>query len=268
MKPSNKKYSKIYTRLFWITVMLAVWEIYVKLFNVSPMLFPPVEEVVKTLVDSIINGDLLYQTVYSLGIIALGIIIAAVIAFTLALLANFNAVADSFVDTVMAVMHPLPGLALLPLIIMWFGTGSSAVVVIIVHSAVWPFLQNMLTGFKGVSQIYLDTAKSFSMSSFDTVTQIMIKSAVPYIISGLKIGWARAWRALISAEMVFGAVGAKGGIGWFILNQRTFMNTSGLFAGIIVVIITGIVVEDCIFSAIEKHTVKKWGMTKEQNSGI
>ena len=81
-----------------------------------------------------------------------------------------------------------------------------------------------------------------------------------YLISGLKIGWARGWRAFISAEMVFGAVGEKGGIGWYILTQRTFMNTAGLFAGIILVIIVGMLVEDVLFGAIEKHTLEKWGM--------
>ena len=75
----------------------------------------------------------------------------------------------------------------------------------------------------------------------------------------MKIGWARAWRALISAEMVFGAVGSKGGIGWYLLNQRTFMDTSGLFAGIILVILIGIFVEDVVFGAIESRTLKKWG---------
>lgn len=60
--------------------------------------------------------------------------------------------------------------------------------------------------------------------------------------------------------MVFGAVGAKGGIGWYILTQRTFMNTAGLFAGIILVIFIGMLVEDGLFSVIEKCTLTKWGM--------
>ncbi|MEG2928226.1 MAG: ABC transporter permease subunit [Oscillospiraceae bacterium] len=264
MKTTVNKFPKIVTRLFWITIFILVWQGYVKLFDVSPMLFPPVEEIVKELWQGFVTGDLLAQTLYSMWIIVLGLAVAAVAAFLLALLSGINGVTNSFVDTLMTIMHPLPGLALLPLVIMWFGTGSLAVLVIIVHSALWPILQNILTGFKSVPQIYLDTAKSFSLGGAATVFEIMLKSSMAYIISGVKIGWARAWRALISAEMVFGAVGNKGGIGWFILKQRTFMNTAGLFAGIIVVIALGVLVEDCIFAFVEKNTVKKWGMIKEQ----
>ena len=144
---------------------------------------------------------------------------------------------------------------LLPLIIMWFGTGTGAVLAIVVHSAVWPLLLNIMTGFAEVPQIYTDIGRNLSMSKREILFEIMLPASVGYIISGTKIGWARAWRAFISAEMVFGSVGGKGGIGWYIFNQRTFMDTSGLFAGIILVIIIGVLVENVLFGAIEKRVV-------------
>lgn len=262
----KKDPSKVTQRIFWVLVLLAVWEISVKLFSVSPMLFPPVELVCKTLWDSFISGDLLYQTAYSLGIIVLGMLIATVLAVILALLSTRFRIAGSLIDTLTAIMHPLPGLALLPLIIMWFGTGSSAVLVILVHSALWPVLLNVTAGLAAVPQMYLDCARNFSMKKSAIIFEVMLKSAAGYLVSGVKIGFARAWRALISAEMVFGAVGAKGGIGWYILKQRTFMNTAGLFAGILVVIVLGILVEDGFFALLEKHTVQKWGMAKARQT--
>lgn len=93
------------------------------------------------------------------------------------------------------------------------------------------------------------------MSRKEILFEIMLPSSMGYIISGVKIGWARAWRAFISAEMVFGSVGGKGGIGWYIFNQRTFMDTAGLFAGIILVIVIGILVENVLFAAMEKKYV-------------
>ena len=98
------------------------------------------------------------------------------------------------------------------------------------------------------------------MSPWAVTLEIRLPASMPYLLSGIKIGWARAWRALISAEMVFGAVGAKGGIGWYLLNQRTFMDTAGLFAGIILVVLIGIFVEDVLFSLIEARTLRQWGM--------
>ncbi|MEG0852649.1 MAG: ABC transporter permease subunit [Angelakisella sp.] len=259
----KKKYPKWMERVFWIVLLLAVWEVTVKVCKVSPLLFPSVEQVAATLWEGLTSGDLLYQSAYSLGIIGLGLLIALVLAFVLALLSVQYPVAGSLIDTITAIAHPLPGLALLPLIIMWFGTGSGAVLAIIVHSALWPMLLNLITGFESVPAIYLDTGRNLSMKPLAVTCEIMVRASAGYALSGIKIGWARAWRALISAEMAFGAVGLLGGIGWYILKQRTFMNTSGLFAGIVVVIILGILVEDVLFATVEKHTVQKWGMSSK-----
>ena len=195
-----------------------------------------------------------------MGIIGWSLVISGVLAVVLALLSTWSNVMESLIDTLTALAHPLPGLALLPLIIMWFGTGSGAVTAIVVHSALWPVLVNLLSGFRSMPSIYEDIGRSLSMSTAAITLEIRLRASMAYLISGLKIGWARGWRAFISAEMVFGAVGEKGGIGWYILTQRTFMNTAGLFAGIILVIIVGMLVEDVLFGAIEKHTLEKWGM--------
>ena len=245
-----KMRNKWLERMGWIMVFLVLWEGSVKLFHVSPLLFPSVEEVMRTLYEGAVHGDLIWQSIYSEGIIG----------WSLEFSGELTVVLVSLIDTLTALAHPLPGLALLPLIIMWFGTGSGAVTAIVVHSALWPVLVNLLSGFRSMPSIYEDIGRSLSMSTAAITLEIRLRASMAYLISGLKIGWARGWRAFISAEMVFGAVGEKGGIGWYILTQRTFMNTAGLFAGIILVIIVGMLVEDVLFGAIEKHTLEKWGM--------
>ncbi len=247
-------------RLGWIVLFLILWEGSVKLFHVSPLLFPPLEDVAVTFCRGIVAGDLIWQSVYSVGMIAAALVVSAVLAVFMALLATCSRILDSLIDTLTALAHPLPGLALLPLIIMWFGTGSGAVMAIVVHSALWPVLVNLTSGFKAMPAVYEDIGRSLSMSAASITLEIRLKASLAYFISGLKIGWARGWRAFISAEMVFGAAGSKGGIGWYILTQRTFMNTAGLFAGIILVIMIGLLVEDVLFASLEKHTLEKWGM--------
>lgn len=257
---TKKKHSRLKQRIFWTCALLLLWEAGVKLSNVSPLLFPSVEAVIETLFYDLFYGDLLQQTLSSLGVICTGMIIAAILAVIFSLFALLHPFAEGLVDTITTIAHPLPGLALLPLIIIWFGTGNQAIIAIIVHSALWPLLLNLLTGFTSTPAIYTDIGKNLSMSNASITLEIRLRYALPYLISGLKIGWARAWRAFISAEMVFGAVGKKGGLGFYILSQRTFMDTAGLFAGIIIVVIIGILVEDLLFSLIEKKTIQKWGM--------
>lgn len=248
-------------RSFWVILLLLVWQISVMMTGVSPLLFPSPGKVAAVLWDSIVSGDLLYQSLFSLSIILLGLVVGIVLAFLLALLSMRFAVAEDLIDTISAIAHPLPGIAVLPLIIMWFGTGTGAITAIIVHACLWPMLLNLTAGFRGVPAIYADVGRNFSMKPFAVTIGILIPASCSYLISGAKIGWARAWRALISAEMVFGAIGSKGGIGWYIFKQRTFMNTAGLFAGIVVVIIIGMLVEDLLFCKLEQRTIQKWGMS-------
>jgi NitT/TauT family transport system permease protein len=94
------------------------------------------------------------------------------------------------------------------------------------------------------------------------VTLILIPAALPSILSGLKIGWAFAWRTLIAAELVFGATSRSGGLGWFIYENRNELETPSVFAGLFVVIIIGLLVESVIFRFIESRTVRRWGMQR------
>jgi len=100
------------------------------------------------------------------------------------------------------------------------------------------------------------------LSKVRMVTGIFFPAALPSILSGLKTGWSRAWRALIAAEMVFGAVGRASGLGWDIQIKRGFLDMPGMFASLIIIMIIGILIEDIFFKRIEKATIMKWGMVQ------
>ncbi|HML36393.1 MAG TPA: ABC transporter permease subunit [Bacillota bacterium] len=244
--------------LFWVLVILAAWELAATAGGVSPLLLPSIGDVASTLADSFLHGELAYQLYFSLRVIVTGIVIAVLAAILLALAAQRWLLASGLVKVLSAIGHPLPALALLPLIIVWFGAGDASIIAIIVHSALWPVLLNLNAGFQAVPQIYLDVGRNLQLSPIEIAFEIKLKASLPYLISGVKTAFARSWRALIGAEMVFGAIGTKGGIGWYIFKQRTFMNTSGLFAGILVVVLIGFLVERVLFDWIEKRTVLKW----------
>ena len=91
------------------------------------------------------------------------------------------------------------------------------------------------------------------------VARIRIPAAFGSILTGLKIGWAFAWRTLIAAEFVFGVSSGQGGLGWFIFENRNLLDIPAVFAGLLTVIIIGLIVENLIFRTIERNTVQKWG---------
>ena len=258
----NRKFFNEYKlKAIWIILALIIWESIARFSSVTNLAFPSLTLIAKALVNSIISGEIISQMLFSIGLILFGLIIAIIIGLILSSLSIVNPIVENLVQTSISIFHPLPGIALLPLIILWIGTGSKAVVFIIIHSVLWPMILNMVAGFKAIPQVYKKIGRNYEFSTGKIISKIYIPASLPYIIAGLKIGWARAWRAAISAEMIFGATGGKGGIGWYIFNKRVFMDTPGLFAGLIVIIIIGILVEDLAFGKLEETTIKKWGIS-------
>jgi NitT/TauT family transport system permease protein len=158
--------------------------------------------------------------------------------------------------------NPMPAIALLPLSLLWFGLGVPSLVFVIVHSVLWAVALNAHSGFLSVSETQRMAGQIFGLRGLRFVTKILIPAAFPAILSGLKIGWAFAWRTLIAAELVFGVSAGQGGLGWFIFENRNLLDTAGVFAGLMVVMIVGLVVEAGIFQTIERVTVRRWGMQR------
>lgn len=254
------KNNSILERMFWLLLLALLWQIIFWSEIFSPLVFPSLIKIGKTLLESLLTGQLREQLLFSLTIIMQGLLISLLLALLLSFLAHFSEIAASLIDTVVAIAHPLPGIALMPLVLIWFGAGRTAILFVIIHSVLWPMLLNLRTAFSSIPEIYNLVGKNYGLNRFERLIQVMAPASLPYFLAGLKIGWARAWRALISAEMLFGAANSIGGLGWYIYQKRVFFDLPGVFAGIILIIIIGILVEDFIFNKIEKHTVNKWGM--------
>jgi NitT/TauT family transport system permease protein len=104
--------------------------------------------------------------------------------------------------------------------------------------------------------------RNYGLKGWRYVAFILIPAAFPAILTGLKIGWAFAWRTLIAAELVFGVASGSGGLGWFIFENKNRLETASVFAGLGTVILIGLLVEGLVFRTIEKRTVRKWGMQR------
>lgn len=247
-------------RLLWISLLLGIWQLAVSSGKFSEMILPSPRAVISTLAAALGSGDLVTHIIYSLSLIGQGLLIGFSLAFILALLAHISVIFASFLETIIAIAHPLPGIALMPLVLIWFGAGRMAVLVVIIHSVLWPLVLNLRTGFESVPKIYRLLGDNYQLNALQKTIKILLPASFPYLLSGFKIGWARAWRALISAEMLFGVTGSLGGLGWYIYKKRVFFDLAGVFAGIAVIVLIGILIEDLLFTRIERATVRKWGM--------
>jgi len=251
------------SHILFLAAMLAVWELTARFSGVSPLLLPPLSRVMDSFWSDLGSGVLGQRIGFSLLIIFQGVTLGAAGALLLsAAVWSGGRAAARVVDSLVAFLHPLPGIALLPLVILWAGTGRTAVLLIIVHSVIWPLTTNLTGGIRAVPEHLYDVSRNYRLGHLQTMAHLILPSTLPYLIAGLRIGWARAWRALIAAEMVFGAAGGRGGLGWYLFQQRVFMDTEGLFAGILVIMVIGVLFEELLFESLERSTLRKWGMSR------
>lgn len=251
------------TGAFRRTVVLAglaaAWQI-AATFAGNPLLFPSFTQTLSALSGSLLHEDLAAAAAVSLLLLLKGYGLAIALAALFVSLATANSYARETLLTLTAMFNPLPAIALLPLAMLWFGIGETSVIFVLVHSVLWPFALATLSGFESVPETHRLVGRNYGLSGARYVAYILIPSALPSIISGLKIGWAFAWRTLIAAELVFGVSSSKGGLGWFIFRNRNELFTDKVFAGLVVVVLIGLVVEFGLFRALEAATVRRWGV--------
>jgi NitT/TauT family transport system permease protein len=251
--------SAAFRRLVILVLLALIWEGYARWSN-NPLLFPTFTDTVGALWSGVASGVIPQRLAVTLRVLAIGYGIGLAIAAVFVSLAVSTRIGTDLLSTLTAMFNPLPAIAMLPLALLWFGLGQPAIVFVIVNSVLWAVALNTHVGCMAVSMTLRMAGQTFGLKGLRYVIKILMPAAFPAILSGLKIGWAFAWRTMIAAELVFGVSSGSGGLGWYIFENRNLLDTANVFAGLLTVMAVGLVVEGVIFRTIEKRTVRRWGM--------
>ncbi|MGR0186979.1 ABC transporter permease [Azospirillum aestuarii] len=244
-----------------LAAVALLWQIAATWQN-NPLMFPTFAATVAALWEGIWRENLLSMAWVSLSVLLKGYAIAVVLAILLTSFAVSTRIGNDVLSTLTSMFNPLPAIALLPIAMLWFGLGAVSLTFVLVHAVLWPLALNTHAGFTSVSETLRMAGRNYGLSGIRYVVTMLIPAAFPAILTGLKVGWAFAWRTLIAAELVFGVSSGKGGLGWFIFQNRNELYIDKVFAGLVTVILIGLVVENVVFRWIEAHTVRKWGMVR------
>jgi NitT/TauT family transport system permease protein len=247
-------------RVVLLVVLAAVWETYARYAVNDPLLFPSFSETVEAFFADLQSGALLRAAVLSIVLLLKGYGLGLLLAILLTALANTTRIGSDLLETLTSMFHPLPSIALLPIALIWFGFSERGLIFVLIHAVLWSVALNTYAGFRGLSPTLRMVGRNYGLSTVGYITRILIPGAFPSILTGLKIGWAFAWRTLIAAELVFGTSSGSGGLGRYIYERKNELLIPEVFAGLLTVIIFGLVVENLIFKTIEKKTVRRWGM--------
>lgn len=242
-----------------LIVLATIWQIYARHLD-NALLFPTFLETAKAFRDAIVDGGLLAKAWYSVKVLLIGYAFGLSLAALLTALAISTRVGNDLLELLTSMFNPLPAVALLPLALIWFGLGNASIVFVLIHAVLWPVALNTHSGFTSVSATLRMVGRNYGLSGLSYVAKILIPASMPSILTGLKIGWAFAWRTLIAAELVFGVSSGSGGLGWFIYENKNLLEIASVFAGLLMVILIGLAVESVIFRNVEAKTTRRWGM--------
>ena len=251
--------SGLLRKSLFLVLLALIWEGYARYLD-NPLLFPTFSETLESGWENIANGVLPNRAWTSVRVLLIGYAAGILLAASLTIVAIGTRVGTDILETMTAMFNPLPAIALLPLALIWFGLGTGSLVFVLIHSVLWAVALNTHAGFLGVSQTLRMVGRNYELRGLRYVWLILIPAAFPSILTGLKVGWAFAWRTLIAAELVFGVSSGKGGLGWFIFENRNVLDIPAVFAGLLTVIVIGLAVENLVFRTVERRTVRRWGV--------
>jgi NitT/TauT family transport system permease protein len=242
-----------------VVVLVAAWQVYVTVSQVNSLLVRGPWDVAQALRTDFTNGRLPPATLATLQVLLLGMLVGTAGALVLATLASLSDIGQDILSTLSSMFNPLPAIAILPLATLWLGLTTKSLVLVLVHATMWPIAINTSMGFRTVNRTIHMVGRNLGLKGIRMVGLVLLPAALPHILTGLKTGWAFGWRTIIAAELVYGVAGAKGGLGWYINESKTFLDIDKVFAGLVVIAVIGILIEG-IFALVERQTVQRWGM--------
>lgn len=268
MKQRKKSIHELIARIIFVIAVLLIWEYAAKNQAFGPnteLIFPSLEKIGTAFINNFKVGyagiSLWAYVLNSMKLLLIGLLIGILLAFIFSGLSMISSTFYHIYNMLVSVCDLLPGIALLPVIIVIFGINEGVIIFLVVHAVLWPMSRSLLDGFQAVPKIYIEAGMNIGLRRVNMLTGVYIPATMSYIMSGLKSGWARAWRGLISAEMIFGIASCPG-IGLYINQMRTNMNNAEMYATLIVIILIGVIVQYGILAPVENITVKRWGMSR------
>jgi sulfonate transport system permease protein len=246
--------------LFFVA-LLAAWEVLVRRGVWSPVLVPSPFEVGQYYVSAIKDGTLLDSSYVTLKRLVLGYAAGLVLGLPLGLLtARFKFFQDT-VGVLALGLQTLPSVCWAPLALLWFGQTETAMFFIVIMGSLWSVTLATEAGVRNVPPIYVRAARTMGSAGMHTWCKVILPASLPFIVSGMKQGWAFAWRSLMAAE-IYITILTGFGLGHLLHYGRELHAMDQVLGIMIVIIVIGLLADKILFSPIERFMHRRWGTAK------
>jgi len=242
-----------------ILIMAALYETIARSGLFPPALMPTLGKVGSTLIDLIADGSMLRHAFYTLYRMLSGFALAVAIGLPLGILMGRYRAVESFFLPLTSALMPIPSLAWVPVFILWFGLGNTVTILIVLYAAMFPMVLSAWSGMRAVNRLWLRAAGAMGADENALFWKVILPGASPFIITGLRQAFLRAWIAVVGAEMI---AASDWGLGWVIYDSREFLNVDVMLASVAVIGVIGFAFERLVFGSLERATVQRWGMVR------
>lgn len=238
-------------------ILAGIWEVTSRFSGLPDFMFPSLIQVLETLISGIIGGQILVAIGTSLGRLLIGFSIATSLGLFLGYLIWRYKLVEDTLGFLVTALQSIPSIVWFPLAIIWFGLNDFAILFIVTIGATWTMTISATSGFRNVPQLYQRVAKSLGSNGFHFLRTVIFPASVPQLISGLRIAWAFAWRALMAGELL----GAGGGLGQLLETGRSLGQMDLVISVMIIIGIIGTIMDNIVFLRIERSVQRKWGIS-------
>jgi ABC-type nitrate/sulfonate/bicarbonate transport system permease component len=204
-----------------------------------------------------IRSELVSHTLATLQRLGIGYISGVCLGILMGISMGISNGIFHFFNPLISVLMPIPGIALAPLFIIWFGFGNPTVIILGALSTFFPVVYSTSTGIRSVNRQLVRAAKIMGANPLQVIINVHIPWAAAYIFSGMKIGLARGWMTIIAVEFV---AASNYGLGYMIWRATEFLQSKIVYGGILIMVLIFIVLDKGIIQILEKHTISKWGL--------
>lgn len=249
-----------------VCIFLIGWELFARSSWINPVLFPAPSQTLLKLVNLFQKGlpvrsELSTHILSTLKRLSLGFILGVASGVIFGTLMGLSNQMYSFFNPFISILMPIPGIALAPLFIIWFGFGDPTIITLGTLSTFFPIVYSTSAGIRSVDRQMVRAAQIMGANPIQIIFEVFIPWSAAYIFNGIKLGLARGWMTIIAVEFV---AASNWGLGYMIWNATEYLQANTVYGGILVMILIFVLLEKILVRELERRTVAKWGMITQK----
>jgi len=247
--------------LVFFAVLIALWEGAFRAKIWSPVLLPAPIQVVEYLKNAVTDGTLFHATIITMRRLLVGYFVGILGGLPLGFLTARAKIFHDTIRTLALGLQTLPSVCWVPLALLWFGQSEAAMLFVVVMGTLWSVVIATDTGVRNVPPIYRRAALTMGSRRLHMWFKVILPAALPFIVSGMKQGWAFAWRSLMAAE-IFVTILTGFGLGQLLHYGRELSAMDQVIGIMFVIVVIGLLADKIFFSPIERFLHRRWGTSQ------